>query len=342
VVTREPLTDALLDDLADDGEFVAEGGFSVDIRQAGTKLQAFRLADPGAWIVLLIEGAIAAGASTIELAFGRGEIDIDIRKLELRASELERFGVWLASAPQDPHSRAHAVHLLALAYQAAQARADGLLVESGARRLRWTAAEQTHDALDPRADTRVLVELGDSEGERELLFERCVYAQIDIFVDGEQIAWGWRRAFGARDSPRACLPCPDPEPLRIDGEIAGLAGFAFERLVGASLLVLIHGVLSERIELDGPLELQRGFVAIVEAPALGRDLGLAKLTRDERFDALLAHVEAARARLHDEHEGSLDLRRAPKRSASGSPSPIFVVVAISLVMFTIALIVLLT
>lgn len=305
---------ALADALAAEAELVDEGGFSVDLRQAGDKLRQFRLADPSAWMLLLVELAAVRGGEWIRFTQGALELEVRSDAMGFDADELASLAV-VSTSRRPGHDQG--LGLLALAYQALQSQAlDELRIESTRAagegcRLSWSpdAGERVEAVAEVEAGLRVVVnhegwlrDEDERERERQFLRERCRCARIDVFLGDEQIARGWRAAFGPEVRVAGW---PEPNYIGHDGDFIGLVGRHRLRREAAWLLVLVNGVIAEQIELEAD-PADPGFAAVIEYPGLRRDLSLGKIARDEAFAAMLELVAAARAKWRSKHGGELE------------------------------------
>lgn len=296
---------SLIDALADEGEAVDEGRFTLDPRAAQRKLRAHQLSNPLAYVLLLVEAA-HLGGSDAAIAFELGlTTKVGFAGPCLSEAELvDLFGAVFGrrdALPPEQRARAEFVRALGLAANAALAagarhvRVFNVDDEGRTRGVSLTTDEppRTLDAGPEGPPGRTVFEFHDSvlelaraARERELLAERCRYASVPITVDGERIDEGIEAAFASF--------------RRIEtAEIAlgefGRHGAAAHRPMAepARALILTRGVIAESIELDG---CRPGFLAVVDVD-LRKDLSQRRVVRDASFEAVLAAIEQAHAQL---------------------------------------------
>jgi hypothetical protein len=293
---------ALVRALESEAELVDAGAFTFDLASARAKLAEYRLANPHAFVLLLVEAAhLLPGCSEIAFSIRPGETRVRLADASLRADEVRslRDTIFVDLTTQDPEARRRELgrQRLALAMDAA-------LAQSGASvELRATSddppamvvlnCESTDQTVHEEASEgggplslslvfgrpRGLIDVGDEQ--RALLEARARYAKIPVLVEGQPI--------------NDTTPLQDVvEPVEIQtatGTLVGRAGWSSARAEPTAIL-LAHGVIVE--EVHEPTW-QLGFVALVDGDDLRRDLSLAKFVRDEAFTA---RVEAIRA-VHD-------------------------------------------
>ena len=117
--------------------------------------------------------------------------------------------------------------------------------------------------------------------EEQLLRERCRYAPVSVVLEGVELAGGL---------------CPEDAvcPVAFEGKgYRGVGAFVAGSHEGSTLNLLQQGVWLETVELGG---LPNGFVAVVEAKGLRKDLSRVRFTQDEAFRALRLAVREARSR----------------------------------------------
>ncbi len=68
--------ESILEDLQQQGEKDSSGRFTLDARQALPKLKRFRLPDPYAYILKLLQAAVRGGASAFHLHSGTGQVQV--------------------------------------------------------------------------------------------------------------------------------------------------------------------------------------------------------------------------------------------------------------------------
>jgi hypothetical protein len=301
------------------GELVDVGGFSIDAGQALIKLREHQLVDPHAWVLLVIEAAVLAGAKRVSVPT-EGELAIELGPLELRAEELEQLFAWvfveLDGIEEHERRRRRALQQLALASNAAlRLEPSELVIESidpqgqGAR-LRMTrerplgAVESVEDAA-PGTRMRAVGLVG--ERERGLVRERCRYTTHDVRLGDERISRGPSGAIvdaefeQLRDQAGFAASARTRPLVDAQGRTIGRHGKAYRMDAPPALLVVSNGVLIERVELEGGEALEPSFVAVVELD-LPRDLSQAKIRRGPEFESIVETARAAAKKV--EHEAA--------------------------------------
>ena len=297
--------------LADEGEYVADGAFTLDPAQAHAKLREHQLEDPAAYVLLLVEAAWLAGLGGIrsELRFTHGTTTTaEFEGLELDASTLAGLlaAVFASTSSLEGEAlrQARATQKLGLAINAALAlEPRELLVEQftpagECLRARFEAGvdpqlERTsHPTPGPRARTRVSfvggpLDLLRGPREAQLLSERACYAGFPVLSEGQRVSRGLLAALGDEPGPRVEVALSEPR------RVIGAATLAGDQR--ATLQVLTRGVLSERVPLVG---YRAGFGAVIEAD-LRKDLSQRQVLRNASFRAVLDAVEDAHAALPD-------------------------------------------
>ncbi len=316
---------ALIAGLADDGEQVDEGGFTLDPAKAREKLRAYQLADPREWILLAIAAGHVAtdGRGPVRASWGASAA-VWFEGLALSAAELERCFAAVLGGERDREGealrRARVQRLLGLAGNAALSLGDveleiECLAEGERRRLRVRsdAAQEFErepvgdriDAPELRIRARGARDRRAPEREYDLVHERCRYASMPLLLDGELLGRGPRAAF--------VEPLERAE-IRVAGELVGEAALEREGAEPARALIINRSVLVETLTLDGCLP---GFVAIVHVD-LPMDLSQRQLLRSEAFAELLAAIRAAAQR---EPQASGDRARDRATARADGPRP---------------------
>ncbi len=284
----------LISALANEGDFVDDGGFSLDPSTAREKLRAYQLVNPHAYILLLVECAAIAEAGSVELSCGRTSI-AEFAGVSLTRSQLENVftAVFLDTSELRGEALAAAriQQLLGVAANAALSLSPAQIeidnVDAQGRRNRMTIRADgvrcepigegqpgftRFSVHDPRETER-------DDHEVALVRKHCMYASFAVNLYGQPMSQGLRRALLGIRTDRIRLP---------DGRAIGLAGDRPER-EPAKLLLVVRGVLAEVITLEG---LRPGFVAIVDVD-LRKDLSQQGVMRDAAFDEVMQAVRDA-------------------------------------------------
>lgn len=306
---------SILDALAGEGEYVGDGGFTLDPARARAKLRAYALDEPEAYVLLLVEAAWLAGLGGIRsrLSLTHGTTTTaTFTSLALDASALDNVigAVFGSSEGLDGQAlaRHRTLQTLGLAVNAAAAlEPKRLLIEHrdpDGTVLRTVVAGEGADAgveretvePDPSPDARPLTSVVLTGSpldrlrparERELIHARARYAGFPIECEGERISHGLDGAFGPKHS---LVPPPIAVETRDPRRIIG-AAILDERRADepGRLMIVTRGVLSETLEIDA---LQRGFWAVVEVD-LRKDLSQRQVLRDTEFERVVAAARSA-------------------------------------------------
>jgi hypothetical protein len=296
------------------GRFVDDGEFSVDIAAAAAKLGAFALANPDAWVLLLVEVASLLEATRVDFELEPNRTVVILAGVALTGAEIDGLTAWVdedmhidvTEAARRRVARRQLViaHAVLLARGGVEIEIESRVAGETSRRLgpnqrESVEVETIHEATELRISVRFDVDSdARSERERAVLEAGCCCSTVPVHVNMVQVAKGWARVFG-----NPLLHTPEQleraiqVPIELDGRSIGIAGFHLSETRGAFVSVLVNGVRIEDLAVPG----SPGFRAVVEAE-LSRDLAGAKLIRGERLDALLEAVSLARVRAETELE----------------------------------------
>lgn len=312
---------SILADLEAGGELVDTGGFTIDSQQARRKLREFLLADPHAWVLLLIEAAVLGGAESVRVDIEGGNITIDLGPLCLGVGELENlfaaaFFTDTRSHAGSERNRRRALQKLAHACNAAL-RLDLHALEitardgqGGAHRLRLSPKddrglieqiEEVPSSTFVRSDCGELARLTVQEPpECELIRRHCVFSPVPIELAGRRISKGLQYALHVELSPDELSLSPRARQvtnIELDGQRIGCAGMRYSGKLPAEVTILTNGVLAERFVLgDAQRPAAPDFGAIVNVD-LERDLGHNKLLRNPEFERVMAAIWAVHDRI---------------------------------------------
>ncbi len=76
---------------AEAGELVSVGRFGIDGEKARDKLRLYQLADPRAWVLLVVEAVVLAGTTSVRFEFDADDVRIDCEGARLGAAELDNL-----------------------------------------------------------------------------------------------------------------------------------------------------------------------------------------------------------------------------------------------------------
>src|SRR5262245_48065391 len=114
---------SLLAELEAGGELVDTGGFTIDTVDARRKLREHLLADPHAYVLLLVEAAVICGANSVRIETEGPNVRVELGPLWIAAEELEQLFVAvfidLDEVDAAERDRRRALQLLAYACNAA-------------------------------------------------------------------------------------------------------------------------------------------------------------------------------------------------------------------------------
>lgn len=295
-------------------ELVAVGHFTLDAAAARDKLAAYRLSDPQAFVLWIVEAAhLFWGCTGVEFHHRdrARESEIRLRGVGLSSAELrgvlDAAGARFEGLEREQAARVRARQLLALvvgtfsSLQLTRGRLscsglDECVEIAGDGSLSFVPCPLA-EAGPPAGEVLCLQLQGADRGRlrgqhawrARLLRARCRYATVPVFLDGERISSGFSLA-----------EVPTPLVLRgPEGHLLALYGHSRAR-DEAVLLFIANGVLIEKV-IDHELgaEIGRNFVALIQASDLPRDLGLSKLLRQEEYAARVGQLrQVARALPH--------------------------------------------
>lgn len=304
----EDVAGSLIDALTGEGQHVDDGSFTLDPTKARDKLRDHQLAEPLAYVLLLVEAATLAGSgradATPRIAFTLATTsEARFAGVRWRDDELRNpFAAVFCSVPDEPDAarRVRVLQLLALAANAALAAgAERVEIEAAGddgrlRRVTLVPEREVEPRFESLAEPAGGVcfrfvggafEFGRAGKERDLLVQHCELSTTAISVDGERIDVGFGAAFaGFRRL----------ETTQIVMDEFGIIGQAGR--VGAEparAMILTRGVLTETLPLP---DCRPGFVAVVDVD-LRKDLSQRQLLRDQTFTSVVAAIMRADERL---------------------------------------------
>jgi hypothetical protein len=305
---------SLIAELASGGELIENGGFTIDSQQARKKLRDFLLADPHAYVLLLIEAAVLGGANPVNIETTAGQIRIDLGPISLAAVELEQLFAAVFSDPSaaegPERNRRRALQKLAYACNAAlrlDPRAIDIIADDGqggGHHLRLTPADDRGQLERTEPVTGVRVRVAENgltdistvgSRECELIRRHCAFSSVPINLDGERISKGMPFALHVELSPNELsfsTRARQVTAIELDGQPIGQAGMRYSGKQPAQVTILTNGVLAERFVLgDATRPAAPDFGAIVDVD-LAKDLGHNKILRGPEFERVMAAIWA--------------------------------------------------
>lgn len=307
----EDVASSLIEALAGGGEHVDDGVFTLDPAKARQKLREYQLAEPLAYVLLLVEAAHIADTrstpSRPRIDFGLGSTTrASFRGVVLSDEQLcNPFSAVFRGSNDlagDELVRTRVLQLLGLAANAALAAgAERLEIQNtdAEKRSRCVTIDRNGETqLELRESTDASVpghtvfrfvggglQIGRAAKELALLQAHCELASIPITVDGERIDAGQKAAFaGFRRVQTTSIAIDD------HGIVGTAARLGAEP---AKALILTRSVLAETIELEN---CRPGFIAVVDVD-LRKDLSQRRVLRDEQFEPVLGAILRAEERL---------------------------------------------
>lgn len=300
--SSDDVASELIGRLQSDADFVGGGQFTLDIDKARDKLAAYQLASPERFVLLLVEAAHSFPSCT-SIAFEIDERGTRVRLGGFSLDEAELRGVldplFVDASALEGEARAHMLgrRRLALAVNTMIELADDALVLRSHRlgqntlELNISTRGSKVESSATRASMPVLeLELAVqtnplAQAQRTLLRGEARHSTLPLTLDGERIELG--------------LAHPDmamPSELREDDQLVGRGGWwpAGKKLEGGWLIFVANGVILDTLTESG---FTPGYLALVRADDLERDLSQSKLVRNAAFERRLATVSEHHASL---------------------------------------------
>lgn len=287
---------AYIDGLTEAATPGERGAFSIDPAKARELLRSFYLADPPAFVAELLQAAVLGGATFLNARITRTSVELDFDGQAFDAEDLRLADSALLSDQSEPRQQRLA-RLAAGLCGAAQLSPRSLRVRSrsgsGTVELqRWPdAPDRLSRSDEPGTGTCIEVvrrceppddaDDGWEPPEADRLDTLGGFAPISVRVNGRSVS-------GGLALPHAAFSTP------IEGEgFRGLAGIV-EKAQAPAVRLVQHGAVIASEPLDAA---PTGFVAVVEAPRVQRDLGLGQARFDAHLEAVLAAVRDALGRV---------------------------------------------
>ena len=203
IPSRVDQIDALLAQQRADGTLDSAGAFTMDVTRARVKLARFRLGEPGAYLLKLIQAGVLARCRKIEIWL---DGQLRIRYLGI---DLSRLSGSASGGALDALTRGLADPLSLPPDSAAACLASGILAgQLGKQKLEWTDTSgatlgirdgevelESREGVvgaEPEA-TLTLSGLGGCWVEHKTLTSRCGYCPVPIWVNGSRLACPWER-----------------------------------------------------------------------------------------------------------------------------------------------------
>lgn len=297
--------DELVEKLAQpDGRKAVEVGRFTVARERGAELaMKYRLPDPYFYVLELIQAADLQGADRIDIEIEPRSVRLTFDGGAFSWEDLDRLYDTLLDGMSD--GRPDAYRHLALGLSSVKAlEPSRVTLLSGyageLTRVTWRPgqSEQVERVTDTSSTgpgelqgTRLEVSFGDApprevlerqgepRPEAALARERCCYAESSVYINGELVSAGLAlHGWATLDELSAA-----------DG-VRGVVGVTPDASSPTEIRVVMAGVW---IATKTPPELPPGFVAVITAPAIRRDLSLADVVENEAWQRVTEVVSAA-------------------------------------------------
>lgn len=308
--------DAVIAEARRPGGFTERKRFTLARTQAIQKLRQFALADPAAYVLELVQSAIANGASWIEIERDAGSVTVAYIGGGIPEAALGRlFDFLFASKDRADlgYLRELAIGINALmAYQPTKIvimSGDG--TRAGTTRMELLAGEDRLDVGRPDqalAGTFIRAEglrrdrgADDGSRERTLIETRCLAAPVPILFNGEAVFGHSTRRIPGLLGFRRHMSFDE-------GDLYGAIGLRSEIGGRAEFSLLTRGVLIEQVE--HPLIDGQPIGGVICFDGLRKTADHARVVRDDRFTEMWLRVRPyARALLGGEgHDGAIEAR----------------------------------
>lgn len=307
--------DAFLADLVPEQAQVSGGSFTLNAAKAAAKLQRYQLSSPQNFVVHLVGGAIAGGATQVRVYVDSDDIMVEFDGSPMSEGELSE----LLDSMFNPHASMRSKEL-AVALNAAmsltprslkvetwhqgrgfelQVRGRGKVsaLEPVGDRLSLSHRISFRDHLSLRVAHRFLNSLRTDHPELDLLRERCGLGPVPVLLDGQEL-----RSLPLQESAAFLLWEHPDHPLG-DWDLSSLPGlkesspgeFSALFLVGPEpgLQVRVNGVLYEAPPMKKPWSCW----CLVVNDKLTRDLSYTGINEDAMWARILLEIPKALSRL---------------------------------------------
>lgn len=280
--------------LAAEGQLESRGKFTLDREAARDKLQRFQLAEPARYVLLLVEAAVAQGATRIGVRIDANDVSFEFDGAPFDAKALDALWDVLLG---DPLPEYPGLRPLALALNAAMGLSPRFVrVVSGPAKAghrleldgRGAPRQQARD--DHKGGTRIHVRerlslrtvsefwrnLNSARDEELLLTKHCAYVATPIEVNGDIISRGPPKRIGCAS-----------RRVEFEGAtiIAGLAPAFVER---AQIERCRRGV---RVDVISAPHYPGPVIVFIEDPAFALDLSQAGIRRDDHYARVMKRAD---------------------------------------------------
>lgn len=294
----EPM-DAVLADLRGDGRIDSEGGFSMDRDKAREKMRQYQLAEPGLYVLLLVQAAVRKGAARIDFRIDTDDLRMAFDGAPFTVGDFD--GIYNAMFQREASESSRALADLAMGLNAAMGldpkwidvkSGDG---EHAARLVLRRGQPEQFGPLSPAVSgTRIHVRLRFRPGMLSTfadyvlgahptavaIMHHCAYAGIPIFINGRQATDPglierplYPETLGLKVANRGDLRCA------INVQAHPAAPFAMFVVAGVSLQILPM------------LSFPAGVFAIVCDPSLRQAVSRFDVVEDDRYRAAVGFLE---------------------------------------------------
>ncbi|MBN2495483.1 MAG: hypothetical protein JXR96_12885 [Deltaproteobacteria bacterium] len=283
--------DGELDRLRQEAEFVESGAFRLDWSRALDKIQRFKLADAHRYVLELVQSAVAAGASEIDIAMDADDMVLVHDGKAVSERELgSLFDFLFSSDPAAAHLRALALGIntgLGMAPKFVQVDSgDG---EQGARLWMRSLADyklqalpggtrETRVHLRERMSWKVLAEALYRDNPEQALLERhCRFAPVPVRLGGKDLRQPLVGGLAWRE-------------FQV-GELRGGVMLPADLFDSSWIALCMHGVeVEEHRAVENGWLGRSGILAFLDSPRFTRDASHSKVVCDQTFSEAMVEL----------------------------------------------------
>jgi len=307
------LADQLIAGLADDGVKESQGKFTLDRDVAREKMREFQLADPAAYVLELVQAAVAKGAEHLDFAIDSADMRLWFDGPVFTETDFDVLYSSLFTDQTDANTRAR--QRLAIGVNAALGVEPKYITvasrgsDQGVRLGLTPGAEDRIESVPPRelefspgtqihVKSRLGQRLTDGNKKvREKLEISCRYADVPITLNGKRISGGVKLAhsFGV-------------VPIGGHG-LVGQCGFTNRLGDRTQVRLVTDGVWISSYELPNAIP---GLLAVVESGRLQKDLSQSEIVQDDAWQDAMDAVYEAQGRALDTFASQL-VQLLPRR-----------------------------
>ncbi len=328
--------DAFMADLVPENALKSEGSFSLNAAKAAQKLQRYQLSTPQNFVVHLVGGAIAGGATKVDVYIDSDDIVVDFDGEPLVERDVAGVLDSMFNPHAEPRLREFGVALNAAAsLEPLALRIDSWNGERGfsldlrrGSRVKPLLECPFEDPSRPahrisfrdkpnlRVARRFLNSLSRTHPEVNLVEERCRFAPVPVHVLGQD------RRFFPLDETVAALRWEHPDHPVGDLDLSRFPGVAEKSNCDFSVVLLVGPEPAFHISVNGVLydapvgEKSPPVWCLVAHNGLQRDLSYSGVNDDHKWEQVCEQLELATARLLDFVDTHFPATKGPERKAT--------------------------